>query len=222
MADLFEQVLHHLEGEENEIQNWKSETGERAYSVPSFGPDRWIERAALGRFMAIDVLAVILFCVRDTFDIEKESRIVDGWAAELRKAASDGEIQARDPLTLLALGTLLTDWEWLISISDADKFVVARGMSWKCSEQVEYLLEQARQSGTRYLDPKSGRLLKHYWLAGYEPQPAPAHSTQHTAHSTTAPQRPRPLCKRQRQKNSDKTAALMLAKSADWLCQKAT
>lgn len=169
MKDLFERVLHHIEGNETEIQSWETKDGKESYAIKSFGPDRWIERAALGRVMAIDLLAVILFSVRDSFNLEGERRIVEGWAAELRKAAASGEIQARDPVTLLALETLPEGWEWLVSITDADKFIAVRGMGWSCSEQVEYLLEQSRKEGKRYRDAKTGELQKHYWLAGYEP-----------------------------------------------------
>ena len=179
MNDLFERVLNHIEGTETEIQKWETNTGTESYSVSTFGHDRWIERAALGRLMAIDVLSVVLFSVRDSFNLEDERRIIDGWAVELRKAATNGHIQARDPVTLLALGTLPDGWEWLVSIADADKFVCDRGMTWKCAEQVEYLLEQTRKAGTQYKDPKTAQLMKHYWLAGYEPkktdtQPQPA------------------------------------------------
>lgn len=179
MNDLFERVLNHIEGTETEIQKWETNTGTESYSVSTFGPDRWVERAALGRLMAIDVLSVVLFSVRDSFNLEDERRIIDGWAVELRKAATNGHIQARDPVTLLALGTLPDGWEWLVSIADADKFVCDRGMTWKCAEQVEYLLEQTRKAGTQYKDPKTAQLMKHYWLAGYEPkktdtQPQPA------------------------------------------------
>lgn len=170
MTDLFERVLHHIEGTKTEIQNWETKDGKESYAVTSFGPDRWIERAALGRVMAIDLLAVILFSVRDSFGLEGERRIVEGWGAELRKAAVSGEIQARDPITLLALQALPEGWEWLLSIADADRFIAARGMDWSCSGQVEYLLEQSRAEGTRYTDTKTGELRKHYWPAGYEPE----------------------------------------------------
>jgi hypothetical protein len=178
MTDLFEQVLHHIEGKETEIQNWETRDGQKSYDVSSFGPDRWIERAALGRLMAIDLLAVILFSVRDTFDMEQERRIVESWAAELRKAATAGEIQARDPVTLLALEAVPEGWGWLVSMDDADTFTAARGMDWTPTERVAHMLEQCRIAGTRYLDPKTGELLKHYWLEGYEPmQPEPAQNT---------------------------------------------
>lgn len=194
MTDLFELVLHRIEGTDTETQNWQTDAGIKTVEFQSFGPDRWIERAALGRLMAIDLLAVILFALRDTFDLEQERRIVDGWAVELRKAASAGEIQARDPVTLLALETLPDGWEWLVSMADADKFIAARGMGWTPSERVTYLLEQCRNAGTRYLDPKTGQLLNHYWLAGYEPkQAAPATDTATPAPVVAASDGPAPV-----------------------------
>lgn len=169
MDDLFERVLHHIEGTEVQIQGCNTNDGDRGFAIESFGPDRWIERAALGRVMAIDLLAIILFAIRDAFDLQNERRIVEGWAAELRKAACSGETLARDPITLLKLETLPEGWEWLVSIEDADKFVATRGMGWACSERVAYLLESCRNAGTRYLDAKTGEVLLQYWMAGYQP-----------------------------------------------------
>ena len=170
MTDLFETVLHHIEGSETKIENWQWKDGPRSYAVTTFGPDRWIERAALGRLMAIDVLAVILLSVGDTFDLEHERRIVESWSAELRKAATDREIRARDPVTLLALESVPSEWEWLLLIDDADRFVASRGMPWSCSEQVAHLLEETRRGGKTYCDPVTGRTLRQEWLAGYEPK----------------------------------------------------
>ena len=78
MNDLFERVLNHIEGTETEIQKWETKTGTESYSVSTFGPDRKIKRAALGRLMAIEVLSVVLFSVRDSFNLKAERRIVDG------------------------------------------------------------------------------------------------------------------------------------------------
>ena len=146
MTDLFELVLHHIEGTETEIQNWQTLDGIRPVEFQSFGPARWIESVhENGRLMAIDCLALILFVVNSSF--EKDSRrVVEGWAAELRKAVSAGEIYARDPDTLLALETLPDGWEWLLSMADADKFIAARGMDWRFGEVASHLFSELEQA----------------------------------------------------------------------------
>ncbi|MCF8209065.1 MAG: hypothetical protein K9K38_06640 [Rhodoferax sp.] len=147
MTDLFERVLHHIEGSETEIQNWETLDGLKAVEFQSFGPDRWIESVHInGRLMAIDCLAIILFTVRKSFDREQERRIVESWSAELRKALSGGEIQARDPVTLLPLETLPSGWEWLLPMTDADKFIAARGMAWTFGEIASHLYKEFEQA----------------------------------------------------------------------------
>ena len=147
MTDLFEQVFHHIEGTETEIQNWQTLDGIKTVEFPSFGPDRWIESVhENGRLMAIDCLAMILFTVAKSFDREHERRIVEIWAVELRKAVSAGEIQARDPVTLLVLETLPDGWEWLLSMADADKFIAARGMEWRFGEVALHLFNEFEQA----------------------------------------------------------------------------
>lgn len=128
MADLFDTVLHALEGEER----------------GTFCPDIWIERVHVrGRMSAIECLALVLFAVREDFDREVERHIVDRWADELRKAASTGEIQARDPRSLLPLDAPPAGWDWFVSLDDADKFVTTRGMGWTCSEQAAHIYAQS-------------------------------------------------------------------------------
>ena len=132
--DLFETVLHAIEGDEKERREEQSKYGTRVVFRHSFGPDRWIENAGLGRLNAIEALAIILFSVRNTFNLDNERRIVEQWANELRAAAEARDITPRDPVTLLPLQSVPVDWHWLISVDDADSFVAARGMGWKCSE----------------------------------------------------------------------------------------
>jgi len=147
MTDLFEQVLHHIEGNETEVRNWQTPDGIKTVEFQSFGPDRWIESVhENGRLMAIDCLAMILFTVRSSFDPEHERRIVESWAAELRKAATAGEIQARDPVTLLALETLPDGWDWLLTMSDADKFIAARGLDWNFEYVALHLFKQCEEA----------------------------------------------------------------------------
>lgn len=154
--DLYNQVLHALEGEEIEVQNWPAldvqvKTGE----VRTFGPDRWIKRAVIGRLDVINCLAVILFAVRETFCHESERRIVEAWAVEFRDAATSGEITPRDPTTLLPLRPLPDGWDWLVSMDDADRFVNARGMMWKCSEVVTHIALECEAMAAYETRPKA-------------------------------------------------------------------
>lgn len=141
--DLFEQVLHAIEGEETEGRIAYSADGQKSIQVRTFGPDRWVERAKMGRLDAINFLAVILFAVQDTFNLERERRIVEEWAKIIRAAAMGGEITPRDPVTLLPLKTLPDGWDWLVSLDDADTFVKAQGMGWSCTGIVEHLATQS-------------------------------------------------------------------------------
>ncbi len=146
MNDLFEKVLHHIEGAETETQKWETLDGIKTVEFQSFGPDRWIESVHEQRRMTgIECLAIILFSIRG-FDPDHERRIVDEWAAELRKAVSDGEIQARDPVTLLPLKTPPDGWEWLLSMADADKFIAARGLEWRFCDVASHLYKEFEQA----------------------------------------------------------------------------
>ena len=148
MSDLFEQVLHHIDGSETEIQNWQTQDGIKTFEFQSFGPDRWIESVhERGRMTGIECLAIILYALDESlFNPEPARRIVEGWAAELREAISTGEIHARDPVTLLALPTLPDGWEWFLSTADADKFIAARGMNWRFGEVARQLFIECEQA----------------------------------------------------------------------------
>ena len=147
MTDLFEQVFKHIEGNDETVtQSWQTVEGTRPVEVPKYGPALWIEDVhQKHRMAAIDCLALILFVLDDFVAKEQARRIVEGWAAELRKAVSTDEIQARDPITLLALERLPDGWEWVLSMADADKFIAARGMEWRFGEIVLHLFKQYEQ-----------------------------------------------------------------------------
>jgi hypothetical protein len=147
MADLYAQVWHHLEGAETEIQNWQTLDGIKPVTVTSVGPERWIEAAhENGRMTPVECLALILFALNTPFSTDQDRRIVDGWAAELRKAVSDGEIQARDPFTLLPLEILPEGWKWLLSMADADKFMTLRNMGFQLHEVAEHVFKDCEKS----------------------------------------------------------------------------
>lgn len=167
--DLFEQVLHALEGTERSPRVWQTADGERTLERRTTGYDRWIESANDGRLEAINALAVILEGVRESFDLDVEREIVEGWAIELRAAAESGEITARNPATLLPLRAVPEGWDWLISIDDLDALVKARGMGWSCTEIVAHLLNESRKTGEKWYD-ENGRPAAEYWIRGYEPE----------------------------------------------------
>lgn len=148
MTGLFEQVLHHLEGNETETQNWQTADGIKTVEFHSFGPDRWIESVhERSRMTGIECLAMILFEIDTSLhNPEPARRIVEAWAVELRKAATTGEIQARNPVTLLALETVPDGLEWLLSMADADKFIAARGMDWRFADVALQLFKECEQS----------------------------------------------------------------------------
>jgi hypothetical protein len=94
----------------------------------------------------LECLALLLFALNTSPSTEQDRDIVDGWAVELRKAVSDGEIQARDPLTLLALETLPDGWGWLLSMADADKFMTSRNMGFQLHEVAEHVFKDCEKS----------------------------------------------------------------------------
>lgn len=146
--DLFLQVLHALEGEETHRCRVLTADGVQDVSFDSFGPDRWIERAKLGRIDAIPLLAIILHTTMEKPNRAAERRIVEGWAARIRQAVEAGELTARDPVTLLPLGTLPDGWGWCVSVGDADAFVQGLGMAWTCSGIVAEIAEECTDPDT--------------------------------------------------------------------------
>lgn len=191
--ELFNQVRHALEGEETEISIADSINGPVRVEIKTFGPDRWIEKAQLGRIDAINFLAIILFAVRLTFDPEAERRIVNEWAAELRAAAKSGEITPRNLISLLPIRELPDDWDWLVSLEDADAFVKNRGMSWTCTEVIAHLAEQCAPAlhAQRFPPELFGN------LSCQEPAPAPAEEVAADEKTQASDNRGRPPTKMQ-------------------------
>lgn len=144
--ELFSQVIHALEGSETETRTADTINGPVKVTTTTFGPDRWIEKAQLGRIDAINLLAIILFVIDDFYDEEKQRFIVNEWASELYSAAKSGEVIPRNPITLLKINTLKDDWNWLIDIDEANNFLKNRGMQWTCTEVVKHLAKQCESS----------------------------------------------------------------------------
>lgn len=153
--DLFDQVLHAIEGEEiHRSSVFNFETREtRIIEQRTFGHERWINRAKLGRIDAINFLAIILFVVEgDDFIAVRDShqckdsrrRIVEHWSGELRAAAESGEIKARDTASWIPLRAIPDSWEWMITDDDAEKFLQSRGVGFTCASILNHLSEQCK------------------------------------------------------------------------------
>ena len=138
MSDLFQLVRDHIEATDQITQEWQTAEGPKTLTRSFSRPVAWIENVhERGVLTALDCLSIIFFALDDWHALpthEQEIQLAEGWAAELRHAADAGEIQARDPFTLLPFTNTPEGWDWGLSTSDADRFLAARGMSWRCGE----------------------------------------------------------------------------------------
>ena len=145
MSKLFELVRDHIEAFDEVTQEWETAEGNKTLTRSFARPVAWIERVhERGVLTALDCLSIIFFALNDwhALSTQQEIQLAEGWAAELRHAADTGEIQARDPFTLLPLKSIPEGWDWGLAISDADKFLAARGMSWRCAEIAAHIYNQ--------------------------------------------------------------------------------
>ena len=168
--DLFEQVLHAIEGAENRpVDKLLADGSVEPLTRLYFGADAWIEQTEDGWLEAINFLAVILSAVGNFLSPDNYRSIVDGWAASLRSAAAGGEITPRNPVTLLPLSGPPDGWDWLVSIDDCDSFLKTQGMQWSCSEVLKHLLNETLIKGEKYHDAQ-GRVVLECYRVGYEPR----------------------------------------------------
>jgi hypothetical protein len=145
----FDEVLHHLEGNETHVREYQTAEETKKIETRTFGPDRWIERVRERKIVsAVHCVALVLFAVRDFGETtnEQERQIVEAWAAELRKSAEAQEFPARDVATFLPVSVIPGGWEWGLALEDADAFVAARGMKWTCTEIAEHIFQQCERS----------------------------------------------------------------------------
>lgn len=145
MSKLFELVRDHIEAFDEVTQEWETAEGNKTLTRSFARPVAWIERVhERGVLTALDCLSIIFFALNDwhALSTQQEIQLAEGWAAELRHAADTGEIQARDPFTLLPLNGIPEGWDWGLSISDADRFLAARGMSWRCGEIATHIYNE--------------------------------------------------------------------------------
>lgn len=146
MSDLFQLVRDHIEATDQITQEWQTAEGPKTLTRSFSRPVAWIEKVhERGVLTALDCLSIIFFALDDWHALptrEQEIQLAEGWAAELRQAAHAGEIQARDPFTLLPLTNTPEGWDWGLSTSDADRFLAARGMSWRCGEIASHIYNE--------------------------------------------------------------------------------
>ena len=146
MSQLFELVRDHVEGFDTIAQEWQTADGIKTVNITLARPAAWIERVhEKGVLTALDCLALIFFVLDDWSaepTREQEVQLVEGWAAELRRAATAGEIQARHPFTLLPLPNVPEGLDWGLLASDADKFVTARGMAWNFGDIAAHIYRE--------------------------------------------------------------------------------
>ena len=146
MSDIFQLVRDHLEAFDHITQEWQIAQGTKTITQTLARPAAWIERVhERGVMTALDCVSVIVFALDDwsaSPTHEQAKQLTEGWAAELRNAALSGEIQPRDPFTLLPLNCTPEGWAWGILASDADKFLAARGVTWKCGEIAAHIYNQ--------------------------------------------------------------------------------
>lgn len=144
--DLFEQVLHAIEGSEVHsdlcyLANGQTETVVRT----TMGPDRWIQRVKSRRFLSpIEFLALVHFVLLDfSHPGQDEKSIVLQWGEALLGSVLCGEVTARDPHSLLPLANHPNGLDWVIFLPDAEKFVASRGMEWTCSEVIDHIFAES-------------------------------------------------------------------------------
>ena len=146
MSDLFQLVRDHIEATDQITQEWQTAEGPKTLTRSFSRPVAWIEKVhERGVLTALDCLSIIFFALDDWHALpthEQEIQLAEGWAAELRHAADAGEIQARDPFTLLPFTNTPEGWDWGLSTSDADRFLAARGMSWRCGEIATHIYNE--------------------------------------------------------------------------------
>ncbi|KGC58625.1 hypothetical protein [Burkholderia pseudomallei] len=149
--DLFEQVLHALQGEEIKHQKWWYVGGgpenvvQKNVEVKTVGPERWIRRAhERGIVTPIQLLALIDLVLLDLGDLKQdERRLVERWSSALVDAVSKREIiTPRDPDALLPLHSVDNLADWVLTLGDADAFVASMGMEWTCTEIVAHLFNE--------------------------------------------------------------------------------
>jgi len=157
MTKLFQQVMHHLEGEEVVVKNYQTKDGAKNLTLKTVGAERWIERVQTrGVLKAIDCITLIYF-VLDDFDLmlnlEQRIHIVESWSLQLRESAVSGEVKARDGITLLPLKNVPDGWDWELSIIEAQNFLETRGMTWKLIEVSAHVFNEVREGINNFRFP---------------------------------------------------------------------
>lgn len=110
----------------------------------------WLSKTKAGVISAAQLLAIILWAISDDeSDAGKDQRIVAAWSARLveataRRAAVLGvhgptrDVIPRDPVTLLELRALPSNWDWVMAVDDADSFLKLVDAGFTCSGVLAY------------------------------------------------------------------------------------
>jgi len=143
--DLYDQVLHLLEGEEIRHETTRDGESEQPIEYKTSGTERWIGRVhESGVLTGLELLAVILFIIRDLDDINRDpTKIVGPWSIAVTDAIKQGVIVARDRNSYLPLETEVKGWNWVLPLDVADSFLSSYGIGWSCTQIVEHLFLDA-------------------------------------------------------------------------------
>lgn len=149
-SELYKQVFDCIEGEE--VSNslaYLSDGTTKIIERRMPNLDRWVKRAKDRSILTpLQLLAIIHFVIFD-FEMSEldEERIVAQWCQVLLTAADSRDIVPRDSLSLLPLTVIPLNLDWILSLSDAEKFITAQGMEWTCAEIIQHLYSEV------YLQP---------------------------------------------------------------------
>ena len=143
--DLYEKVMHLLEGRETHHYTWHEKDGSITKKQHvSFGPERWINRVKKCAVLSGDeFLAVILFVLEDFTDLSRDGKkIVFEWSEAIKKALGDEVLIARSRDSYLPLSCEPDNWDFVIFLENADAFVGSLGMGWTCTNIVNHLYDE--------------------------------------------------------------------------------
>lgn len=141
--DLYERLHKQLHGV-IEIENISGE------KQPMLLMDVWVKSVREnGHIAAWQILAIVLHVLGSDpkkVSVDAARKLVYAWEKVLRQRISPRNIpriSPRHPLTLLPLGELPKDLEWVIPIKQADHFLNGVGMDFSVSEFLEFRYNHA-------------------------------------------------------------------------------
>lgn len=170
MNDLAKLVIHRMEGTETVWHRCFANGESFRVREDIFGSSQWIEEVTEGYIGAVNFLSVILFKMDHFWTYEDRERFITDWANVLKANANGHVIFPLDCLTKLDYSGSLDEFDWCLSLEDADKLLLQTRMNWKLEEVLEHLLTESRNDGQTLYD-ESGAVYSKTWKAGYGPLP---------------------------------------------------